>query len=144
ADRAGQDIAKRRGVGAGRDHVAGLARPAGGKQRGGRGKIVENDCPLSADRAPGKACLDIGAALPRAMMSRLVIATFVALSLGSAAIGAEPANDNQAMLAALQALDSRVAETGYRLAVAGVPFCPDAVARSGFLVHGLVQYQPAL
>jgi len=78
------------------------------------------------------------------MMSRLVIATFVALSLGSAAIGAEPANDNQAMLAALQALDSRVAETGYRLAVAGVPFCPDAVARSGFLVHGLVQYQPAL
>jgi beta-barrel assembly-enhancing protease len=43
----------------------------------------------------------------------------------------------------LQALDQRVFAVGYRLAAAGVDFCPDAVPLSGMEIHVLDQYAPA-
>lgn len=66
----------------------------------------------------------------------------LALLLAAASPGTTPANETQAMLAALQAMDGRVASIGHRLAVAGAVFCSLPVSRAGFVIHDLGQYAP--
>ena len=64
------------------------------------------------------------------------------LALLLVAASPAPANEAQAMLASLQAMDARVAAIGHRLAVASADFCDAPVQRAGFLVHDLSQYAP--
>lgn len=64
-----------------------------------------------------------------------------AAALGGAVPAAAAAiDDGQANLRALQALDGRVATAGYRLAVAGTPFCTPSTSQSGLALHDLSQY----
>ncbi|ODU22729.1 MAG: hypothetical protein ABS87_00735 [Sphingomonas sp. SCN 67-18] len=77
------------------------------------------------------------------MFSRLIRAALLAATPLSVSAAPVPANDAQRGLAALQAMDARVAAVGERLAVRGAPLCGDRQMRSGLLVHGLAQYAPA-
>lgn len=65
-------------------------------------------------------------------------AALLALALAGAAPAA--ASDEVEGLAALQALDARVATAGYRLAVAGAPFCQPTTIQTGLAFHDLSQY----
>ena len=47
-------------------------------------------------------------------------------------------------LAALQALDLRIATLGNRIAVQAAPLCPDKAPQTGLLLHSLGQYAPAV
>ncbi|WP_136161728.1 M48 family metallopeptidase [Sphingomonas flavalba] len=73
------------------------------------------------------------------MFVRMLLA-FASLWL---AVPATAAGVDAAGLAALQRLDSRLAEVGNRLAVAAAGLCADARPLPGFAVHALKQYQPA-
>lgn len=53
------------------------------------------------------------------------------------------ASEAQDGLRALQALDGRVAAAGYRLAVAGAPFCEPGPSQLGLALHDLSQYAGA-
>lgn len=64
-----------------------------------------------------------------------------ALLAGALAAAACPAAaDTADGLRALQALDTRVATAGYRLAVAGAPFCAPATGQLGLALHDISQY----
>ncbi|WP_414902673.1 M48 family metalloprotease [Sphingomonas flavalba] len=73
------------------------------------------------------------------MFARMLLA-LVSLCLAApvAAAGVDASG-----LAALQQLDSRLAQVGNRLAVAAAGLCADARPLPGFAVHALKQYQPA-
>lgn len=75
--------------------------------------------------------------LPRAPLIRPA-ALLTALLVAAAPLPA--AADAVEGLRALQALDARVATAGYRLAVAGAPFCAPAPAQLGLALHDLSQY----
>lgn len=67
------------------------------------------------------------------------------LALALAAAPATAGEPERQMLAALQAVDARVATIGHRLAVAGARRCgADARSLAGFAVHALDQYAPEL
>lgn len=74
------------------------------------------------------------------MFKRLAFLAFLALAMPASAEPLHP-------LAALQAMDGRVAAIGHRLALANRDICPRTMPLSGLLVHALEQYgrdmQPA-
>ncbi len=74
------------------------------------------------------------------MMKPLVSALMIALlPLDTAA--AEPVDRGQvAALLALQQLDGRVHDVGYRLVTANAPFCRDQIGHDGLLLHRLADY----
>lgn len=75
-------------------------------------------------------------------MARLLISLLAALLLLAGQAAAAPAGALAAedSLAAMRALDLRVAVIGHRLAVASLDWCADRTWLSGFVIHDLSQY----
>lgn len=53
----------------------------------------------------------------------------------------DPATIDTRGFEALRAQDQAVLETGYRLARANAPFCPETIGRAGLTLHHIAQYQ---
>lgn len=63
-----------------------------------------------------------------------------ALPLPALATGAAPLSDKIDQLRAIQALDQRIADIGWRLGTANVELCPARFAGTGISLHRLTQY----
>lgn len=76
-------------------------------------------------------------------MKRVILRGLAALLLAVAGAGAGAQGEREASLAAMRALDQRVATIGHRLAVAGRDLCADRTHLPGFALHDLSQYGAA-
>jgi len=75
-------------------------------------------------------------------MARLLISLLAACLFFAGRTAAAPARDpaTEASLAAMRALDQRVAVIGHRLAVANLDWCAERAWLPGFVIHDLSQY----
>ena len=76
-------------------------------------------------------------------MARLLINLLLLLFLSAGASSSAAAAQTAESLAAMRALDVRVAAIGHRLAVTSLDWCRERAWLPGFVIHDLSQYRAA-